>query len=143
MVKGIIYSVLAGVLICIQGIFNTRASEKMGLWTTNFLVHGSGMLAVFIILLLLGNNGLTSFTKVNKLYLLGGIIGVVIVFSVMKGITLLGASYSITIVLIVQIIISAFISNYGLFNEAVISLDITKIIGLGFMMLGIVLFQLR
>ncbi|WP_191980806.1 DMT family transporter, partial [Clostridium haemolyticum] len=46
---GFIYSVVAGIFMSIQGVFNTRLSEKMGLWETNTLVQGAGFIITLII----------------------------------------------------------------------------------------------
>lgn len=46
---GIIFSILAGIFMTIQGVFNTRSSEKIGLWETNLLVQGTGFLLTLII----------------------------------------------------------------------------------------------
>lgn len=35
----VIYSLLAGIFITLQGVFNTRVSDKIGLWETTTIVH--------------------------------------------------------------------------------------------------------
>jgi transporter family-2 protein len=79
---------------------------------------------------------------VNPFYLLGGVLGVLIVFSVMKGISALGASYAITILIVTQIITNALINYFGIFGEHVITFSWTQILGLLMMIGGIFLYQL-
>ena len=40
---GIISSIIAGVCMSFQGVFNTRLSDKIGTWGTNVLVQGIGL----------------------------------------------------------------------------------------------------
>lgn len=142
MVQGVLFSILAGIMVSLQGIFNTRASEHIGLWQTNTLVHGTGFILALIVLLSLNKVDFSNFRNVNPYYLLGGILGVLIVFSVMKGISALGASYSITLLIVTQIIANAAINYYGFFGEHIISFSWTQITGLVMIIGGIFLYQL-
>lgn len=140
---GIIFSILAGVFISLQGVFNTRVSDKIGLLETATVVHGIGFLFSLLILITYGTSNMVKLRDVNKFYLLGGVFGVIIVFSVIKGISLLGASFSIAILLITQLIISTLIDTFGLFESTPIRFDFTKLLGIIVMMIGIIIFKLK
>ncbi|MCX7950472.1 MAG: DMT family transporter [Clostridiales bacterium] len=140
---GIVFSILAGLLMSIQGVFNTRCSEKIGLWETNIVVQITGFIFTLIILLIVGNGDFKKITQVNKLYLLGGIIGVLIIYFVMRGISDLGPTYSISTILVAQLITAAFIDFFGLFGAEKISFHFTKIIGVILMISGIIVFKLK
>lgn len=140
---GIIYSFLAGVVITIQGVFNTRVSDKIGLWETTVLVHAVGLTVALIVMFLWGEGSLKKVGEVSKIYLMGGAFGVVIIFSVIKGFTLLGPSYSIAILLITQLIVGLLIDTFGLFGNPQMKFYITKPIGLIVVFIGIVIFKLK
>lgn len=140
---GIVFSILAGLLMSIQGVFNTRCSEKIGLWETNIIVQITGFVFTLIILLIVGNGDFKKITQVNKLYLLGGIIGVLIIYFVMRGISDLGPTYSISTILVAQLITAAVIDFFGLFGAQKISFHFTKIIGVILMISGIIVFKLK
>lgn len=140
---GIIYSFLAGILISLQGVFNTRVSEKIGLWETTVIVHAIGLTFALIIMPIWGDGSITRLGTVDKFYLLGGIFGVVIVFSVMKGISLLGATFSVAILLITQLIFATIIDIFGLFGSSPIKFSFTKPLGILIMIIGIVIFKLK
>lgn len=142
MVQGVIFSILAGIMVSLQGIFNTRASEHIGLWHTNVLVHGSGFVLALIILIAINKVTFSNIKSVKPYYLIGGILGVIIVFSIMKGITDLGASYAITILIVTQIVANALINYFGIFGEHIIHFSWTQILGLILMIVGIFLYQL-
>ncbi|MEA4827691.1 MAG: DMT family transporter [Clostridium sp.] len=140
---GVLFSILAGIFISLQGVFNTRVSDKIGLWETTTIVHAIGFIFALIIMFIFGNGNLKKLDEVNKLYLVGGVFGVVIVFSVIKGISLLGATFSVSILLITQLIIATIIDCLGLFGSPQIKFDFTKPLGVLVMVIGIIIFKSR
>lgn len=142
MAQGILFSILAGLMISLQGVLNSRVSEKIGFWQTNVFVHFTGFLLAFIILILLGNLNFSNIKGIHPLYLIGGFLGVFIVFSVIKGITNLGASYSVAIVLVTQLIVNFLFNKFGLFGENVIHFSLTKYLGLAIMTVGVIVYQI-
>lgn len=140
---GILFSLLAGIAVGLQGVFNSRASEKAGFWLTNAWVHGTGLFVSLVIVLLLREGGMSKLIGVNKLYLLGGVLGVVIVFSVMKSISLLGAAYSVAILFTAQIAVTFLIDHYGWFGMEKTPFSMNKIIGIAVMVAGIVIYKLK
>jgi len=141
--KGIIYAMAAGVFICLQAVFNTRLGEKIGFWETNTVVHGSGLVLTVIILLSTGNISFAGIGEANKLYLLGGALGVFIIFCVMNTISTLGAAFGVAIMLITQLIAATIIDSFGLFGSPIMKFDITKFLGIVIMIIGIVVFKLK
>lgn len=140
---GILYSMLAGIFTSLQSVFNTRASEKIGLWETTTIVHMSGLILSLIIMVLFGNGSLKKITEVNGIYLLGGVFGVIAVYSVMRGISLLGVTFSVSLVLITQLIVSAIVDIFGLFGNPQIKIDFTKPLGALLMIVGIIIFKFK
>lgn len=125
----------------LQGVFNTRLSSKIGSWETNVIVQGSGLILTALILLIFGNGHFKEIRNVNKLYLLGGVLGVIIIFTVMEGISMMGPTYSIATILVAQLIAAGIIDAFGLFDSTKISFGWTKIIGIAIMIIGIVIFK--
>ncbi|PRR79590.1 hypothetical protein CLLI_07460 [Clostridium liquoris] len=140
---GIVFSIVAGIAMSLQGVFNTRLGERIGIWETNLVVQGTGLILTFIILLFAGDGNLKDIKEANKLYLLGGALGVIIVFTVMKGIAALGPTYSIATILVAQLTAAGLIDAFGLFGSKQIKFGITEIIGIAIMIIGIVVFKWR
>ena len=141
--QGIFFAILAGIFISLQTVFNTRVSEKVGSWATTTLVLGLGFLTSLPFFIVLDDSSLLSFGNVNRLYLFGGVLGVVLVFSIMKGISILGPAYSISIVLVSQISLAILIDTFGWFGFEKIPLTSSKLLGLTLMVLGIFVFKLN
>lgn len=138
---GILFSIIAGICMSIQGVFNTRLGEKIGTWETNSIVQGSGFVFTILILLLFGNGNFKNIKTVNRLYLLGGILGVIIIFTVMMGIGKLGPTYSIATILVAQLTAAAIIDSFGLFGAEKLTFGCNKILGVIVMIVGIIIFK--
>lgn len=138
---GIIYSIVAGIAMSIQGVFNSRVSEKIGLWETNAFVQGSAFILSLIISLIWGRGNFKKIFEVNKLYLLGGLFGIIITYTVMKSMLDLGPTYAVAIILVAQLLAAGIIDWFGFFDTKKIVFSINKIIGLIIMIVGIIIFK--
>lgn len=137
----IIYAIISGISMSLQGVFNTRLGEKIGIWETNVLVQGTGFLLTLIILMFFGKGSFKNIKDVNKLYLLGGSIGVIIIFTVIKSIGAMGATYGIAIILVAQLLAAAAIDAFGLFGSERIPFNSKEFIGVFIMLIGIIIFK--
>ncbi len=143
MIQGLLFALLAGILISFQNIFVSRTGEKLGFWEATTLVHGLGFLAALAILFFTGRSSENGLRDVNQLYLFGCIVGIFVVFSVMQGVVRLGAFYAVPLIITAQIVGSVFISRFGLFEEKLVVPSLTNIIGLFLLLFGAVLSQLK
>ena len=73
--------------------------------------------------------------------LLGGTIGAVITYTVIKGMELLGPARSVMIIVISQLIVAYLIEMFGLFGVEKQPLEVRKLIGMGVAIAGIVIFK--
>ncbi|MBC2580927.1 DMT family transporter [Clostridium sp. DJ247] len=140
---GIISSLIAGVSMSFQGVFNTRLGDKIGQWETNAFVQGTGFILTLIVLFMFGKGNLKNIKNANKLYLLGGLLGVIIIFTVMQGIKSLGPTCSIAVILVAQLTSAALIDAFGLFDTPQVKFGITKLIGVAVMIVGILIFKYK
>lgn len=126
----------------IQGVFNTRIMDSSNMWATNSWVHFSAFVASISIWFFTGRENLFSVFNVdNKLYLLGGVIGAFITFTVIKSISDLGPAYATMLILVAQLMISYIIEVFGLFGTEKICFEWVKLIGVALMISGIIVFN--
>ena len=137
----VIFAIISGISMSVQGVFDTRLSEKIGLWETTVLVQGSALILTLLITFFFGRGNYSELKEVNKLYLLGGVLGVIITFTVMKSIGSLGATYAIGIILIAQLVAAALIDAFGLFGSERLSFNLKDILGVSIMLIGIIVFK--
>lgn len=138
---GIIYAIVSGIAMSIQGVFNTRLGEKIGLWETTVLVQGIALVCSFIISLFYADGSYGNLKTVNKLYLLGGVLGVVITFTVIKSVGNMGPTLGIGTILISQLLSAAIIDAFGLFGSEKLKFSLNNFIGIAIMIIGIVIFK--
>ena len=70
---------------------------------------------------------------VNKFYLLGGVLGIIITVTVMLGIGKLSPTVAISIILISQLFVAALIDAFGLMGSEKVAFTWNKYIGYGLM----------
>lgn len=137
----IIIAIISGASMSIQGVFNTRLSEKIGLWESNTIVHGTAFIITLILMLTIGKGDIRNIRSVNKLYLVGGVIGVIITYTVIKTIGNLGPTCGISIILVAQLLTAALIDYFGLFNSQRVSFSFNEFAGVALMIVGIIIFK--
>lgn len=139
----IIYAIVSGISMTLQGVFNTRLEEKIGTWETNLVAQATALLITLIIVFFFGKGNLKAIKDVNKIYLLSGFLGVIIIFTVMKSIGAMGATCGIGVILVAQLASAGIIDAFGLFGSEKISFGFKEIIGVTIMIIGIVIFKWR
>lgn len=139
----IIFAIISGISMTLQGIFNTRLEEKVGTWETNVIVQGTALILTVIIVIFFGKGNFKAVKEVNKLYILGGILGVIITFTVMKSIGSMGATLGIGIILIAQLASAGIVDAFGLFGTERVTFGFREFLGIGIMILGIIIFKWR
>ncbi|MBC8060339.1 MAG: DMT family transporter [Clostridiaceae bacterium] len=140
---GFLFSIIAGITMSVQGVFNTRLSEKIGTWQTNVFVQGTALILALFILLIFKGGDFSNIKQVNKLYLTGGILAVIITFTVMEGMKIIGITTAVATILVAQIVAAALIDCFGVFGTCPVKFDITKIIGFITMLVGIIIFKYK
>lgn len=138
---GILFSILAGAAMSVQGVIDSRLSDKIGLYESNVLVQGVAFALSAVVLLFFGNGSLGELRNVNKVYLLGGVIGVVITVTVMLAIKGLGPTVAVSIILISQLLVAAMIDAFGWFGSERIAFGWQKYAGVALMAGGVLLFR--
>ena len=63
---GFLFSIIAGAAMSIQGVFNTRLSEKIGLYESNVFVQGTAFLLSIVAVLIMGKGGFKEIVNVLR-----------------------------------------------------------------------------
>lgn len=138
---GFIFAIISGAAMSIQGVMNTRLGEKIGTYEANMYVHGTAFLLSMLVMFIFGKGDLRAITDVNKLYLFGGALGLIITITVMRSVSSLSPTIAISIILIAQLITAALIDAFGLMGSEKVAFDWTKYVGIALMIGGVLLFK--
>lgn len=137
-------SIVAGALMSIQGVLNTRLNDKIGLYESNAFVQATAFVISLIFMLIFGKfSSFKELTSINKLYLLGGVLGMGITITVMLSIKNLSATYAISIILISQLLVASIIDAFGLFESKKIPFMWNNYVGVIIMIIGVIIFKLN
>lgn len=119
----IIIAAAAGMTMAFQGAINAALGKIVGLLEATFIVHLVGLVFVLILLfvLQLGGGSLLKVGQVPWYLFLGGILGVAIVYGVVRSIPEIGVAPATTAILVGQILTAAVIDHTGLFGLKQIS----------------------
>ena len=140
---GMLISILSGALMSIQGVFNTAVTKQSGIWVASGFVQFTALLVCVVAWFITGREGTVAslFTVDKKYMLLGGAMGAFITYTVIKGVELLGPAKAIMFIVVSQLIVAYLIELFGLFGSQKASFDFSKLIGMGLMIGGVILFK--
>ena len=138
---GIIFSIIAGAAMSFQGVFNTKLSERIGLFESNVFVQGTAFVLSLIALLIAGKGSWSGFGGAETWSKLGGVLGIVITVTVMLGIRDLSPTVAISTILIAQLLVAAAIDAFGWFGQEKVAFGWTKYIATAMMIGGVLLFK--
>ena len=140
---GFLFSILAGAAMSVQGVLNTRLSDKIGLYESNAWVQGTAFVLSVIAVWLFGKGSFRELLLQPKIYLLGGALGILITVTVMLGIGQLSPTVAISTILISQLLVAALIDAFGWFGSEQVPFTWNKYAAMALMVGGVILFKLR
>ncbi len=103
---GFLIAMLSGACMSIQGVFNTEVTKTSGIWVANAFVQFSALLVCLIVWVIADRNSFSTILKVEPRYmLLGGAIGAVITYTVIKSMDMLGPAKAVMVIVIAQLLV--------------------------------------
>ena len=139
---GFFIALISGALMSIQGVFNTQVTKTSGIWVANAFVQFSALLVCLAAWLITDRSSFGTLLKVEPKYmLLGGAIGAVITYTVIKSMEMLGPAKAVMLIVIAQLIVAYVIELLGVFGTDKQPLEWRKVIGMGIAIAGIVIFK--
>lgn len=139
---GFLIAVLSGVLMSLQGVFNTEVTKQSSMWTTAAFVHLTGLLVCIMAWLITDRMSFVRVLQVRPLYLLlGGIIGAFITYTVVVSMGKMGPALAVMFIVSAQLISAYLIELLGLFGTEKQPFDVKKLIGMAIAIAGIVIFK--
>ncbi len=142
MVIGLLLALMAGSLIGLQNIFNSRVNERAGTWATTTLVLGLGFLASMTIGYLFEGKQLFALQTMQTWYWFSGLIGVGVVVCMVQGIKRLGPMYAVSIVLTSQLAFALLWDSLGWLGLTKVPFTFKQLIGVLVIVGGILVFKL-
>ncbi|AKG05183.1 hypothetical protein AAV35_010560 [Salimicrobium jeotgali] len=140
--KGILFAVIAGLSITMQGVFNSSMNQVISGWHTTVIVHLVGFVIALTFYLTKRDGDIRRLPSVRPLYITGGTFGVVVIFSELYAFNELGPASAIAILLVAQLLTAFIVEIKGWFEEKKIAVKGYQLLGVALMITGVVLFKL-
>lgn len=140
--RGILFAFLGGALITLQGVANSRISHDIGTWQAATITQLTGFLMALLILIFVRDGKWQRFKQVEPLYLTGGALAAVIIFSNVTAIQQIGVTLTIAALLIAQLCLTFLIDINGWFGVVKQKMRVPQVIGILMMIAGIVILRL-
>ncbi len=139
---GFLIAMLSGACMSIQGVFNTQVTKTSGIWVANAFVQFSALIVCLIVWVITDRSSFATLLKVEPKYmLLGGVIGAVITFTVIKSMDMLGPAKAVMIIVIAQLLVAYLIELFGMFEVEKQPFEWRKAIGMAVAIAGVILFK--
>lgn len=114
---GFIIALISGVLMSVQGVFNTQVTKETSMWVSNSWVQISAFIVCMGAWIFTDRKSFMGLLNVSPKYmLLGGVIGAFITYTVIKSMAMMGPAKAVMIIVISQIVSAYLIELIGLFG---------------------------
>ncbi len=133
----VIIAAIGGAVAALQGQFMGLMDQGIGTRESVFITYaGGGILAGVVMLALRGGN-LRAWQEAPWYTLSAGVLGLVIVGAIGYTVPRLGLSKSFTVFVAAMFIVAALIDHFGLLGAEVRTLGLTRLLGIGILILGV------
>ena len=130
----VLAGLIGGIAVGLQSPLASLIGQKLGLMESVFILHFGGAL-----LLIMGGGTISQWRTVPWYALIAGTFGLVIIAAVNYTIPQLGTTTTIALVVCGQFLIGLVIDHFGLLGVAVRPIDLTRLLGVGVLFVGIYL----
>ncbi|CAH1216634.1 DMT family transporter [Paenibacillus sp. JJ-223] len=140
--KGIIFAILGGACITLQGVANARISSDVGTWQAATITQLTGFILAALILVFVRDANWTGLKQVNPLYLAGGAFAALIIFSEVTAIQHIGVTFTISALLIAQLFLTFVVDGNGWFGVEKQKMKLPQFLGIALMVAGVIIIKL-
>lgn len=140
---GWMISILSGVLMAFQGVFNTQVTKQTSVWVSASFVQATALIICIAAWFFTGREGnFSGLFHVKPWYmLLGGVMGAFITYTVIEGMAHLGPAKAVLFIIAAQLIAAYLVELFGWFGSEKVGFDWMKLVGVIVFIAGIVLFK--
>jgi transporter family-2 protein len=133
----ILLAIAAGIAVSLQGQFMGLLDRAFGTRDSIFVTYAGGGLVITLLMLAFRSSHLKNWQAVPWYAFSSGIIGLIIVGSIGYVVPRLGVAKGFTLIVASQFVIAALIDHFGFFGAVVRPLDLTRMLGLSLILLGV------
>lgn len=130
-------AIFLGALTSIQAAINAELGKHIGGIAAALISFSVGTITLGLFYLFSAEEGIKGVAKVSPYLLIGGCMGAILVFGMIKLVPLIGVSSSIAGVIFGQLVLAMIIDHFGLFGLTQYSVNWTRGLGVVLLLLGV------
>lgn len=139
---GFLIAIISGILMSLQGVFNTAVTKNSTIWSSSAFVHFTALLVCLLAWVLTERTGFAGVLSTRPRYLLaGGAIGAFITYTVIMSMDKMGPAKAVMFIVVAQLISAYLIEVFGLFGVEKQPFSVQKVIGMIIAIAGIIVFK--
>ncbi|MFF2498864.1 DMT family transporter [Peribacillus sp. NPDC058075] len=142
MLIGLSWAILAGSMVSLQNVFNSKVNEHVNPWSTTTLVLGLGFLASFFSGFAFEGIELFQLHNMKPWYWFSGLVGIGVVICVTQGVKLLGSTFAISIVMAAQLVFALAWDSTGLLGLEKVPFTLKQLGGILIIIAGMIVFKI-
>ncbi|MDK2791410.1 MAG: bacterial/archaeal transporter family-2 protein [Deferribacteres bacterium] len=135
--------ILAGSFVSLQASINARLAKHVGFLESAFISFFVGTITLFIFLMLKGEHNLKNITDVPLLYLTGGILGAIFVYSITYSVHITGVTTALAITIGVQLFVGLILDKFDPMKVIKLNIGLLNVLGIILIILGVILTSWR
>lgn len=133
----ILLAIVAGIAVSLQGQFMGLLDRGFGTRESIFVTYAGGGLIIALLMLAFRGGNFKNWQAVPWYAFGSGILGLIIVGAIGYVVPRLGVAKGFTLIVASQFVIAALIDHFGFFGAGIRPLDVTRLLGLGLILLGV------
>src|SRR5512142_3479823 len=133
----ILLAIVGGIAVTVQGQFMGAMTQIMGAKESMLITYASGGILITLIALATGANRLGAWRQVPPYAFSAGLLGLIIVGTVGYVVPRLGLATGFTLIVAAQFVMAALIDRFGWFGATVRPVDLPRLAGLAFLLVGV------
>ena len=131
-----VIGLIGGVAVGLQGPMASIIGQRLGTLESIFIIHLGGAIFSAVPLLLMRGGNLSAWRGLPWYTLLAGVFGLVVVSAANYTIPRLGATATIVLIVVGQLVIGVVIDHFGLLDTSVRVFTPTRLLGIGVLLAG-------
>ncbi len=133
----VILAIIGGIAVALQGHFMGIMDQKIGSKESVFITYASGGILAAVMMIAARGGHLNAWQNAPWYALTAGALGLVIVGTIGYTVPRLGLTMAFTVIVASQLVVAVMLDHFGLLGAAVRTLDLPRITGLIFLILGV------
>jgi len=125
----VLVSLVAGATVSLQSPMASLLSQRLGMFSSVFIIHIGGAIVALVPLVLSGGQQIREWRGVPWYALAAGALGLIVVGGVSFTIPRIGAAATATLMVVGQLLIAAVVDHFGLLGTVQRPIDVARVAG--------------